>query len=149
MTIPGGYVAGDILTAANLNLLPAGTVGYAEVTANQTGITTETNLTSLSLTFTAVSGRRYRITGAIDIASSVADGAAEFFIKESATFIGRYTQPITSTSAYRVYVTRVLTPTAGSHTYNLSLKRTTGTGTYVMGANSAYPAYIHIEDVGV
>src|SRR2546430_553535 len=37
--------------------------GYVAVTANQGSITTEADLTSLTLTLTTVAGRRYKITG--------------------------------------------------------------------------------------
>ena len=57
MTIPGGFTAGDVLTAADLNLLPGAVMGYASVTADQGSITTVADLNSLSVTFTAVVNR--------------------------------------------------------------------------------------------
>lgn len=62
MTAPGGFVAGDILGAADLNALPGGVRGYASVTADQTSITSETDLTSLTATWTAVASRLYKVS---------------------------------------------------------------------------------------
>jgi len=62
MTAPGGFVAGDVLGAADLNDLPGGVVGYAKVTADQSTITSEADLTSLTATWTAVSSRLYKYT---------------------------------------------------------------------------------------
>ena len=56
------FTAGNILTAAQMNRLPWGIMGYAQATASQSGITTETNVTGLSVTFTADSTRYYKTT---------------------------------------------------------------------------------------
>ena len=49
-------VASTVLTAANLAKLPGGWIGDAQVTANQTGITTATDLTGLTVAVTAGTG---------------------------------------------------------------------------------------------
>jgi hypothetical protein len=63
MTSPGGFVAGDILGAADMNALPGGVIGYATATTAQTAIgQAATDVTSLTLTWTAVSSRLYRVS---------------------------------------------------------------------------------------
>jgi hypothetical protein len=42
----------------------------------------------------------------------------------------------------------VLTPSAGSHTYKLSLARAAGTGSLTLGAGATFPAYIMVEGIG-
>src|SRR5262245_32050604 len=43
--------------------LPGGVIGYVAVTSSQGSITTIVDLTSLTITFTALADRRYRVTG--------------------------------------------------------------------------------------
>lgn len=63
MTAPGGFVAGDVLGAADLNALPGGVKGYALKTASSyTLTTTVADVPDLTVTFTAVSSRLYRTT---------------------------------------------------------------------------------------
>lgn len=57
------FTSGAILTAAQMNRLPWGIMGYAQATANQGGITSAaTDVTGVSVTFTADSSRYYRTT---------------------------------------------------------------------------------------
>ena len=143
----GGVVKNGSLNAAAAT--PLGTLGYAQVTANQTGITTEVDLTSLTVTVTAVTGRRLRITGKIEAASSVAADTLVLNIKESTTVLNRaLASAPAATGAVTMTATAIVTPTAASHTYKLSLSRV-GTGTAEMDAASTQPAYILCEDVGV
>ena len=130
--------------------LPWGVYGYAQVTANQGSITTITDLTSLSVTFTAVANRRVRVVGYIEVTSTVLDGAFELFITDgSNTAIKRATGPILSTTAaVTVPIEIVVTPGAGSVTYKLRLQRTSGSGTYTMSAGATNPAFICVEDIG-
>ena len=53
------FTTGQVLTATQQNNLPFGLVASATATASQTGISTEVDLTSLTVTFTAVTGRTY------------------------------------------------------------------------------------------
>ena len=72
MTASTTYVSGAILTAANMNSLNWGVVdataggtsgrGFVNKTTNQTITTTETDVTGSTVTWTAVTGRLYRIS---------------------------------------------------------------------------------------
>lgn len=53
--------------------LPWGAVGVATATAVQGSITTVVDLTSLTTTFTAIAGRRYRVTFSVPARNSSAD----------------------------------------------------------------------------
>ena len=55
------FVSGAILTAAQMNALPWGVVAFAEASTNLTFSSTET-LSITASTFTAVTGRYYRVT---------------------------------------------------------------------------------------
>ncbi len=128
---------------------PWGIVGYKEVTANQGSITTLVDLTSLTITFTAAANRRYRIKGKIELSSTVGDGAFQLFITDSTpTTYTRATGPIASTAGFTVFAETVESFAAGTITIKLRLERTSGTGTYTMGASATSPAFILIEDIG-
>lgn len=143
---PGTHNAGDVLTSANFTKLPGGWIGYAEVTANQTGITTVTDLTGLSVAVTAGTNRRLKITGSIRVTRTVADGYTTLYIRESSTNLNFGVT--LSTLDFFCVAMAVITPTAGSHTYKLSLERTTGTGTVGIAAAAANPNFILVEDIG-
>jgi len=144
------FTADDVLTAANMNLLPRGVMAYAQVTANQTGISTVVDLTSLTVTFTAVAGRRYRITGFGLITQRTGTGTATMTITNSANvqqaaaqsrLTGADNEMQTATPMF------VVVPGAGSITYKLRL--TTNASTCDLTATGTNPAFILAEDIGV
>jgi len=139
-------VAGEVLTAANLERLPGGWIGYNEVTAAQTSITTVVDLTSLTVTVTVGSTRRVAVSAYAPVAQNVASGLAEVDIYEGAAQLARAYLSLAS-GAFGVLTPRVvLTPTPGSHTYRLR-GLTTG-GNMNLNAEAANPAFILVEDVG-
>lgn len=155
MTKPGGYVAGDILTASNMNLLPGGTVDYAIKTSDQniTGAG-PTDITSLTVTFTAVAGRRYKITGHCDVADVDEGDQWVGLVRTSAATIGRFGRirggvgsPSEDATTFDGSVVHV--PGAGSVTYKLSLERISGSSDVDVIAAATNPAYILVEDIGV
>src|SRR3990167_8046134 len=127
-----------------------GTLGYAQVTSSQGSITAETDLTSLTVTVTVGTSRRIRVSAFNHIEGTVATDNAVIRIKESTTNLQETVAhlpsspaPRTSGSAHSV----VLTPSAGSHTYKLSLARLDGTGNVGIGASASQPNYILAEDI--
>lgn len=146
-TYPGTQAAGDVLTSANFSRLPGGWTGYAEVTAAQTGITTVTDLTSLSVTIGVGTGRRIRITGHAEVTRTVADGLTVGRIAEGATQLGCWC--VSFEGSYDLAEgSVVIAPTAGTHTYKLTLERSSGTGTVGISAGTTDPAFILVEDIG-
>lgn len=125
---------------------PGSTLGYAEVTANQSPITTEVDVTGLSVTVTVPDGRRIRISSALGITSSVNDDIGFMRIAEGGTNLA-FAQAKLNTNTESVFASIVLTPTAGSHTYKIRAARTSGTGNLTVGAASTNPAYILVEDI--
>lgn len=128
-----------------------GTKGYAQVTANQSGITTMTDLTGLSVTWTAVAGRRYKVTVKVLVYSSVANDDANVWIRNgSSTNLQAFGVRAVSTShGIAVVGCHVLSGlSAGSYTVKASLERTAGTGSLSIAAGSTFPAFILVEDIG-
>lgn len=144
------YTVGQVLTASQVNDLPQGTIGYAQVQANQTGITTEVDLTTLTVTVTLVAGRRIRIVGSILVQSTVAGDAMEMNIKEGTTILQVGVEIEGLANQYvSIEKSVVIQPSAGTHTYKLSLQRLIGTGTLTMIAAANATAFILVEDIGI
>lgn len=161
-TLPRTWVTAEVVTAAQMNAhvrdnfvsLQERVLGWAQVTANQTGISSEVDLTGLTKTVSvdgAAVQKTVMITAQIRYGGTTIDDVATLRIKESTTVlaiaelsVGRATSeanPLLSCNA-------LIEPTSGSHTYKLSLERSVGTGNMQMVASSTHPAFILIEDIG-
>jgi hypothetical protein len=125
-----------------------GILGFSSTTLDQTGITTEVDLTNLSVTVTAVGGRRIKVLYQVMISRSVLDGYSTLIVK-AGTIPQAYIQVVPGLVNIGTLVSgfAYLLPTAGAHTYKLSLERSTGTGTTQTRA-SGFRASIHVEDIG-
>lgn len=143
--------AGAVLTAAQVKQIPGGWLGRAEVAAAQAIATgTETDLTGMSLTVTVGSSRVILLAAAGLITRTVADGASIGRFKEGATELGRWAQSAPSAIAESDQACGfvLLTPSAGAHTYKLTLQRFSGTGSVSLSAGATNPAYFLIADLG-
>jgi hypothetical protein len=129
--------------------IPAGVLGYAQVTANQGTFTALTDLTGLTVTATIVSGRRIRIRGNALFSSSSTGDTVQLQILEGAAVLAiAQTAPGTSGQSASALVEAVLTPSTGVHTYKLSALRQSGAGNITMAAGATFPAFISVEDIG-
>lgn len=125
-----------------------GKVALATSTTEQTGVSTITDITGMSVTFTAVANRQYKITLYLpQLLGSVAGDRARITITDgsnNAVFIG-YTN-ITAYGAI-VSVSGFVTGT-GSLTYKGRMSRDVGTGTINSYADSVSIRYLLVEDIG-
>ena len=126
---------------------PSAQLGYAEVTSSQTGISAETDLTGLAVTVTVPAGRRIRITGQIQAQSATTSGTVLLRLKEGATVLQTSQENYNTIGGNGKYldISSVISPSAGTHTYKLSLQGTAGTIDSTPGATN--PAFILVEDV--
>lgn len=124
-------------------------LAYAEVTTGQTTITTETDLTNLTVTVTVPAGRRIRVVGRIAANGTVASSTPAMNIKEGATVLHNIQIQNSTTPGNGTTLEGdvILLPTAGTHTYKLSLQLAAGTGSVGMAAGATFPAYILVEDI--
>lgn len=150
MTIPGGFTALDVLASADMNLLPGGQVGYAQITTSQLLITSVVDLAGLTVTWSADSSRMYRTSWYFAASSSVANDVASVRCTNSAnTQIGITTTGLLSTTYNYVYTGSVIeTGLSGSTTRKLRALRTDGTGNIAINANTDAPCYIVVDDLG-
>lgn len=120
-------------------------LGYAQVTAGQSGITTATDLTGLTITVTVpAGGRDVQIFAQLPLVYSTTTGdRVNLSIKEGSTTLALIYQSIDGTLGNFISMTAYLVaPTAGSHTYKLTLTRDTGTGSETLYADATALAFI-------
>lgn len=134
-TIEAGYARGQL---AN---------GYAEATSDQLAVGTgATDLTGLTVTVTVPASRRIRISGfvAMTVAATATNGNA--FLMEGATQLQQAGALVNGAGFSDCAPVRVLTPSAGSHTYKL--QAAANGGTINVKAGSDHPNFILVEDLG-
>jgi hypothetical protein len=136
---------------ADIALLPKGKMGYAQITANQTGITSVVDITSLTLTFTALASRYYRVSGFGLIQSTVADDMFAVTVTDSGgTGLQQASIQLRVANVSQLWtISYVVQPGAGSKTYKLRAQRASGTGSGTITASATFPNYILIEDIGL
>lgn len=158
-----GYPAresnGDTLTTTNFDTLPGGWIGYNELTSNSglTGITSITDLTGLSIAVTVNTSRRIRVTGSLGYTLSSTSGSGariKAYIREGGTTLKTFANDTHAPGEEaQAEGSVVLTPSSGSHTYNLSLSIVVisgwaGTVDLTCTATDPGPAFILVEDIG-
>ena len=135
--------------------MPKGMIAYATSSSDTTGITTETDLTGMSVTVDVPANRIVTIEGYYGRVSSLtASDVASFRIKESTTQLAESridvgTVVSGSNGGATAYVsTAPFTPSAGSHTYKLTGVLAQGTGTIQFRASATVLAWIRVVDHG-
>ncbi len=145
----GTQVSGDVLTAANFSKLPGGWIGDAQITSNQGSITTEVDVTGSSLTVTVGTNRKLRLKGFALVSSTINADEIVIKIKEGSTQLTQDgTSIATQPRAQGLHPEVIITPTAGSHTYKMTILRNNGTGTVTLSASGSFPAFLIVEDIG-
>jgi hypothetical protein len=119
-------------------------------TANQSNIiSTESDLTNLTTTVTVGAGRRVRVSFQVKVFRTTADGYANIRIKEGTTiFFAQAFHNGIALSGDSISGFVLLTPTAGVHTYKLSMLRVSGTGSLTLEADVNAPSFVMAEDIG-
>lgn len=139
-------VAGTAITAANHAKFPGGWIGYAEITANQTGISAQTDITSLTVTVTAGTTRRILAEGYCRITQQTSSGVGEVYVVEDGSNVNRSSLTRSAADNGMHHPRAVRTPSAGSHTYKLAAS--VGSGTIDIIASASQPAFILVQDLG-
>jgi hypothetical protein len=134
------------LVAGELDALPKGYLGHAQVTANQAGISGITDLTGLEVTVDLPANRRIRVSAVVMGNQNTSAAYPEVHIYEGATDLTRITQYVSASGTNGFHPAIILEPSAGVHTYKL--RAATGPGTLTILAGATYPAFILVEDIG-
>ena len=146
MAVPGTFTSGQVLTAAEMNDLPAGIVGSDVVTSNVSMTTSPA--TSHTVTFTAISGRKYLAVFSGFFEGNNTSGAIyRAYMYQDATriiagSIDTYTTSVSQSTSYMVEVPN----TTGSTTLTVELSMSTGTGQ--LNASATNRSTLVVLDVG-
>jgi hypothetical protein len=125
--------------------LPWGRVAYASTTTAQTtSSATEQDLSGLSVTFTAVANRIYRLSGFV-IGRWTATGEGYIPLYAGSTFVVASVQYATANQAETLTPTAYVTNLSGSTTVKL---RATGPSAFTTAAAASYPLFVCVEDMG-
>lgn len=140
-TFSTGAVGGADLSTSAI------TLGYAETTTPQGTFTADTDLTDLTVTvIVPAGGRRIKILGFTAPSSSVSDDGVFVKIKEGASTLQTAYHALGGANFSDVVAPQiVITPSAGSHTYKLSMGRQTGTGDITNNAAAGQYSFILVE----
>ena len=127
-----------------------GILGIVKAVISQGSITTVTDLTDCSVTVTIAAGRTIRITGQGGVYGTVSDDQFLGKIKEGDTDLGYWFNASLPVSGRDVlqHGCCIINPSAGPHTYKLTLERTAGTGTGNIVSTSVDPILLLVEDIG-
>ena len=142
---------------ARFDAMTLGKIAYAQITAGSTTfVGTEITITGLEVTWTAVTGRLYKISIGTDVTSTVADDEIGVKICDSSnvqkhrgtTVVGLATvsgvdKNMTLNMSY------VESGLSGSVTRRVRALRSAGTGTCQITAAADRPAFILVEDIGL
>lgn len=128
-------------------------MGYAQVVANQATVTAVTDVTGLTVAFTAVTGHRYRTTVKMEVQATVTTDLAIAYITDAANAaLQRSIFVVASlnggTFYNSIYMQYIETPAAGAVTRKVRIERNAGTGLVVPSATATNPAFILVEDIG-
>lgn len=143
------FVSGAVYTAAQANNFPFGLMGSAENLALAQTFTTIVDLTSMTVTFTGVASRRYRVDGYLLFQSTVANDGVNLQIRNSAgTVLQQAIYPLPLTTSAYMATTSVVIAATGSTTVKLSAVRQYGTGTITANGGATFPCQMIITDIG-
>lgn len=130
-----------------------GRVGYARAsTSDQTSITAVADVTGCSVTFTAIAGRQYEITGyirAVNSAGTPAFQQLQLTDSTPTTLVDAFTYAASSGNPFTSTITWTIPGlTPGSTTLKLRFGRAGADAATYTISNSSYRAFILVKDIG-
>ena len=143
------FSSGAVLTAAQQNRFPRGVMGTAARTAgNLTATTTVSDLTGMSITFTAVANRLYRASWGANAVKETTGGYTQLTFADSANTVYGYSIVYVVAGGYINLsgVSLISGLTAGSKTFKLRAIAENNTSTILASATA--PLQFIIEDIG-
>lgn len=161
-TTPETFTAGQTLTAASMNIisgdlsylydeLPRGYVAASKKTANQGSISTEVDITDLSVTVPMISGRIYKTTVHMDVFTSNSDTVLVGKLTDGSNVqLQRTTcRPAVANTGQTLQLVYYETAAStASVTRKIRVYRAAGTGTITVQGAALEPTLILVEDIG-
>lgn len=127
-----------------------GRITQASKTAQQTTITAVVDVAGLSVTFTALAGRRYLLSLECLMFSATADDVVQCQITDNANTVLQLAQGISRVVNVGVSLIAEIevVPGAGSVTYKARALRASGAGNVTFDCGATYPATLRVTDIG-
>lgn len=145
------FVAGNVFTAAQANAYPFGVVALATTTTgSQAGVTTAVDITGMTVTFTAIASRNYKVSYHIYGVPTVTNACFSVNLVQTTTVkqisIANAGVATVGTTLDGLFVG---TFSAGSVTLKLTGALTAGsTGTFTFAPAAVLPFFLLVEDIG-
>jgi len=147
MAAPGTFTSGQVLTAAEMNALPGGIVGFNENSTDVSLSNSSTDLTSITLD--VVSGRSYAIWFVChNMKADQSNTIIVFSIRLTGTGVVSSSNAFLASTTARTNITPFYIEEAAaseSREYKVTASTNTGTGS-AFGAS--YPMQMFIADLG-
>lgn len=122
-------------------------VSYSEWTGGSGDVGATPAYTGLTAAFVAVGGRKVYITGMMTFTQKTVDSnAVNVYVKEGATTVTQTNQAIRAATYATIPFGRVVTPTAGTHNYDVYFSSDQGTASII--STGAFAAHILVRDIG-
>jgi hypothetical protein len=126
-----------------------GEVAYAQTTSDPAGgITTVSDISGLTVTFTPTVDRRYKVTGVLRASQATAQGIQEMQIRNSGGTTLNKTTATVDTGEIAYHTAHYVWTEATGSALTLKLSLSTTAGTADPFASSVQPAFILVEDIG-
>lgn len=141
------FTAGQILTATQENNFPRGVMAYViNTTTNPTVSTTQADVTGMTVTWTAVTNRLYRVTFEGMIGVTTASSNQYYFTNGSNTQLDQTYQDCPASQFQVICYQYLFLGVAGSTTIKLRAEASSGTLTFY-GTGSRSRSIV-VEDLG-
>ena len=144
-TAASGTNTTQLATTAFVAAQAALTLGYAQVTANVTGIGGGAATLVTAPAVTVAAGRRVKITANLFNMVAALPAQYQLNIQESTTVLGA----MLFGGGNGAIAQAVITPSAGAHTYLVTCQNISGTSGGTAVASATQPCFILVEDIGV
>lgn len=151
VTPAGTQVTGTKIPTTFGNGVAGGWLGDIADVTGQGSITAEASLTGLTVTVLANPSRKLLITAKVKAQSTVANDSAVYRIKEGGTILDSIDFTFNAAGgpgAVGLQFSAIVTPSSGNHTYNVTLARTSGTGTLSHIASTTVRSWLLVMDIG-
>jgi hypothetical protein len=147
------FTAGQVLTSTEMNALPRGVMAFASSSVNYTLTTSDAQATGMTVTWSAVADRYYKITyyePQVDT-PAVSGGVTNLRIKDGAVTL-QYGLMRTNSATFTqgtVNVVLIATwSTSATRTLTGQVSASSTTGTPLLNRASTQPAFMLVEDLG-
>lgn len=151
VAVGAANAAGAAATVPRSDHVHASTVGTAGFTAHTSDTAITTSYADIvSVTLTTVTGRRYKITGHVNVNISSPSHVVTGKMVEGATLFGydSLSSEGFSSATGSLHFEAVVTPSAASHTYKVQAVATLNGISSIIDATGG-PGFILVEDIGV